>query len=94
MGDRCPVEVQEAIDVGREAILMTLMISSPVLVTGMVVGLTIGLFQALTQVQEQAVSFVPKIVAMMVVLSFALPWLVTRLMEYTQELIGGIPGRL
>lgn len=88
------MDVQEAVDVGREAILMTLTIGSPILVAGMVVGLTIGLFQALTQIQEQAVSFVPKILAMVMTLSFALPWLVTRMVEYTQELISGIPDRL
>ena len=88
------MDVPGAIDIGREAILMTLLISSPVLIAGMVVGLLIGLLQALTQIQEQAVSFVPKIIAMIVTLSFALPWLVTRMIEYTQQLIDGIPGRL
>ena len=88
------MDVQEAVDVGREAILMTLTVGSPVLVAGMVVGLTVGLFQALTQIQEQAVSFVPKILAMVMTLSFTLPWLVTRMVEYTQELITSIPERL
>lgn len=88
------MDVQEAVDVGREAILMTLTVGSPILVAGMVVGLTVGLFQALTQIQEQAVSFVPKILAMVMTLSFTLPWLVTRMVEYTQELITSIPERL
>ena len=83
----------EAIDLGREAIWTTLIISSPVLVAGVVVGLMIGLFQALTQIQEQTVTFVPKIVAMILALSLALPWLVTRMLQYSSDLIEGIPGR-
>lgn len=93
-GDQRSMELQEAIDVGREAILMTLTIGSPILIAGMVVGLSIGLLQALTQIQEQTVAFVPKIVAMVLTLSFVLPWLVTRMVEYTRELIIGIPERL
>lgn len=87
------MQPQDAIDLGREAIWVSLIIGSPVLVAGMVVGLLIGLFQALTQIQEQTVAFVPKIVAMVLALSITLPWLVTQLMQYTTDLIEGIPGR-
>ena len=59
----------------------------------LVVGLVIGLFQALTQIQEQTVAFVPKIVVMLLVLSISLPWLISRMVQYTTDLIGGIPGR-
>ena len=87
------MDSQDAIDLGREAIWITLTIGSPVLLAGMVVGLLIGLFQALTQIQEQTVAFVPKIVAMVLALSFTLPWLVSRMLQYSTELIEGIPGR-
>ena len=87
------MDAQTAIDLGREALWTTLLIGSPVLVAGLVVGLVIGLFQALTQIQEQSVAFVPKIVVMLLVLSVSLPWLITRMVQYTSELIGGIPGR-
>ena len=56
-------------------------------------GLVIGLLQAVTQIQEQTVAFVPKIVVMVVVLGFTLPWMVTRLLQYSTDLISGIPGR-
>jgi flagellar biosynthetic protein FliQ len=82
---------QDAIDLGREAISMTLLISAPVLVAGMTVGLLIGLFQALTQIQEQTVAFVPKIVAMLLVLSLSLPWLTAQMLEYSEDLINDIP---
>jgi len=70
-----------------------LMIGSPILVAGMAVGLLIGLLQALTQIQEQTVAFVPKLIAMVLVLSIALPWLIARMVQYSHDLIAGIPGR-
>lgn len=87
------MDPQQAIDLGREAIWTALLIGSPVLLSGMVVGLLIGLFQALTQIQEQTVAFVPKIVAMVLALSIALPWLIARMLQYSTELIEGIPAR-
>jgi len=51
------------------------------------------LLQALTQVQEQTIAFVPKIVAMVLVMSLLLPWLLARMLEYSGDLISGIPGR-
>jgi flagellar biosynthetic protein FliQ len=60
----------------------------------MLVGLVIGLIQALTQIQEQTVAFVPKLVAMAIALGLSLPWLLTRLVEYSRELILNIPGSL
>lgn len=88
------MDPQSAIELSREAIWIGLLISTPVLVTGMVVGLLIGLFQTLTQIQEQTVAFVPKIVAMIVVLTFTLPWLIAQMLQYSNDLISGIPGRL
>jgi len=82
---------QDAIDLGRDAIITTLLISSPVLAVGIVVGLLIGLGQALTQIQDQTVSFVPKLVAMVAVLGFCLPWMLQRMAEYSEELIANIP---
>ena len=88
------MDSQDAIDLGREAIWITLTIGSPVLLAGMVVGLLIGLFQALTQIQEQTVAFVPKIVAMVVALSISLPWLIDRMVQYSRDLYLGIPENL
>jgi flagellar biosynthetic protein FliQ len=88
------MEPQVAIELGRQAIWTALLIGSPVLLAGMIVGLVIGLIQALTQVQEQTVSFVPKIAAMMLVLSFVLPWLIAVLVDYSTHLIATIPETL
>jgi flagellar biosynthetic protein FliQ len=87
------MDPQDAVDLGREAIWMCLLVGAPVLLAGMVVGLALGLLQALTQIQEQTVAFVPKVVAMVLVLALVLPWILGRLTEYAAELFTSIPGR-
>lgn len=87
------MDSQAAVDLGREALWTMLLIGSPVLVAGMLVGLAISMFQALTQIQEQTVAFVPKVVVMVLVLSASLPWLISQMLQYTTDLISGIPGR-
>jgi len=87
------MDSQTVIDIGREAIWNMLLIGAPVLLAGMAVGFLIGLLQALTQIQEQTVAFVPKLIAMVLVLSLALPWLIARMVQYSSDLIAGIPGR-
>jgi flagellar biosynthetic protein FliQ len=82
---------EEAIDISRQAMLIALLVAGPVLLAGMIVGLVIGLLQALTQIQEQTVAFVPKLVAMVAVLALTLPWVLTKLVEYSTELIIDIP---
>jgi flagellar biosynthesis protein FliQ len=88
------MDAHDVITLAREAIMTALWISAPVLIVGMVVGLVIGLLQALTQVQEQTIAFVPKLFAMIVVLSLTLPWLITQLVDYSRELIENIPHSL
>ena len=88
------MDPQDAIDLGREAIWVALLIGSPVLLAGLLTGLLVGLLQAMTQVQEATVSFVPKLVVMVLVLSLALPWLINQIVQYSGDLITGIPGRL
>jgi flagellar biosynthesis protein FliQ len=88
------MDSQTAIELVRQALWTTLIIASPVLISALIVGLAIGLLQSIMQIQEQSVSFVPKLVVMFLVLSASLPWLLSRMVHYTNELIGGIPGRL
>lgn len=82
---------EDAIDLTRNAILTALMVGAPILVVGMLMGLLIGLLQALTQIQDQTISFVPKIVAMIAAVAFCLPWILQRMMEYSEDLIMNIP---
>jgi flagellar biosynthesis protein FliQ len=88
------MDAQTAVDLGREAMNMTMLIGSPVLIAGMLVGLVIGLLQAITQIQEQTVAFVPKLVAMVLVLSLTLPWLINQMVQYSEDLITQIPANL
>jgi flagellar biosynthesis protein FliQ len=88
------MDAQQAVNLTQQAMLTALLISAPILIVGVVVGLLIGLAQALTQVQDQTVAFVPKIVAMVAVLVLCLPWLVQKMVEYSEYLIVNIPQTL
>jgi flagellar biosynthetic protein FliQ len=85
------MDAQTAVDLTQQAMLTALILGAPILLVGMVVGLLIGLAQALTQVQDQTVAFVPKIVAMAAVSVLCLPWLVQKMVEYSEYLISNIP---
>ena len=85
------MDAHDAVSLTQQAMLTALIIGAPILLVGMAVGLLIGLAQALTQVQDQTVSFVPKIVAMVAVLILSLPWLVQKMVEYSEGLIVNIP---
>ncbi len=85
------MDTGQALDLGREALLMVLIISAPIMGVGLLVGLLISLFQSMTQLQEQTISFVPKIVAMVGVALVLIPWLASHLLEYTRELLGTSP---
>lgn len=76
----------EVLDVGRDAIMVLLKVSAPLLICGLVVGVVISLFQALTQIQEMTLVFVPKIVAMFVVLVLALPFMGDVLSEHMNRI--------
>lgn len=85
------MDPQDAISLTQQAILTTLILGAPLLLVGMTTGLLIGLAQALTQVQDQTVAFVPKIIAMTAALLFCLPWIVQKMVEYSEQLIVNIP---
>jgi len=80
------MSVEQAIDLLRDAMLVTMLIIGPILLIGMVIGLIISLVQAVTQIQEQTLAFVPKIFAMGVAVVFVMPWMFQRLLEYSHHL--------
>ena len=86
--------VDQAAELGRAALMMTLLIGAPVLLAAIVVGLAISILQAVTQIQDQTISFVPKIVAMLLTLLIVLPWVMTLMIEYSTNLIRDIPTGL
>jgi flagellar biosynthesis protein FliQ len=83
----------ETLDVARDAIWTIVVVSSPLMVVGLVVGVVVSLFQALTQIQEQTLVFVPKIIAIFVTLLLALPFMADSLnahmMRISSRIIGG-----
>ena len=88
------MQMEQAVDLGRQAMLTALVLGSPVLAVGLIVALGIGILQTLTQIQDQTIVLVPKIVAMIAAVGLLLPWLVARLVEYSQVLIGDIPSTI
>ncbi len=79
------------IQIGSEAVKMVLMISLPMLGVALVVGIAISLFQAVTQIQEQTLTFVPKIIAVFAAMIIAAPWMTEKMVSFTRELFSIIP---
>jgi flagellar biosynthetic protein FliQ len=75
-----------------DAMAVALKIALPVLLVALVVGLAVSIFQAVTQIQEQTLSFIPKVVAMAVVIVVAGPWMLGQIVSYTQNLYQSIPS--
>jgi len=85
------VDTTEAIELGRRAVMLILVVGAPVLLTALVVGLIVSLLQAVTQVQELTLSFVPKIIAILVAIAILGPWMLEKLIEFSQEMFGQLP---
>ena len=79
------------VDLGRQALWMTMLISAPILGIGLLVGLTVGVFQAATSINEQTMSFIPKLVALGVTLALTGGWMINTMVDYTRVLFGRIP---
>ncbi|MDH5204897.1 MAG: flagellar biosynthesis protein FliQ [Hylemonella sp.] len=86
------MDAQLVLTMGQEALQLLLMVGAPVLGTVMLVGLLVSLFQAVTQIHEATLAFVPKLVAAMLVLALAGPWMLNMLVEYIRRIITSIPG--
>ncbi len=78
-------------EIGRQAIEVTLLISAPMLVAALAVGLVVSIFQAATQINESTLQFVPKLIVMFLVLLLVGPWMIQYLMDYIQRLFESIP---
>ena len=78
-------------EIGRQALEVTLVLSAPILLTALFVGLIISIFQAATQINEATLQFVPKLVIMFIVLTLVGPWMLQYFMDYVQRLFESIP---
>lgn len=85
------MDSQQVFTLGQQGLMVLLTVSAPMLVIVLVVGLLVSIFQAATQINEATLSFVPKIVAAVVVLAVAGPWMLTTLVEYLQRTLMALP---
>ncbi|MFB3105077.1 MAG: flagellar biosynthesis protein FliQ [Pseudomonadales bacterium] len=86
--------VDQVVELGRAAISLTLIIGAPMMLVAIGVGLTTSLLQAVTQVQDQTLTFVPKIIAMLLTVLYVMPWIIARMVEYATTLVRDIPTTL
>jgi flagellar biosynthesis protein FliQ len=80
------------VDLARNAIMLALLVAGPMLVVALLVGLTVSVVQAVTQIQEQTLAFVPKLIGVSAVFLLALPWMIQVLVKYTTELFRSLPS--
>jgi flagellar biosynthetic protein FliQ len=76
----------------RDTLVLTLKLAAPILAAGVVVGLLVSIFQSVTSIQDQTITFVPKIVVMVVVAGLLLPWITARLIDFARDLFSFAAG--
>jgi flagellar biosynthesis protein FliQ len=86
------MDQSQIMEIGARTMWLTLQISMPVLGVSLVVGLLVSIFQAVTQLQEPTLTFIPKILAVVVVIVVAGPWMLNTMLAFTIELWSGIPA--
>ena len=80
------------VDLARQALWMTMLISAPLLMVGLVVGLVVGIFQAATSINEQTLSFIPKVFAVGLTISILGSWMINTMVDYTKAIFTRIPS--
>lgn len=81
-----------AVEIGRQALWVTIMLAAPILLSGLIVGLIIGMIQAATQINEQTLSFVPKLGIMALTLFIASPWMLTVIQDFMMYVMQQVPA--
>ncbi len=81
-----------AVHLISRAMMMALMVAAPLLATALIVGVVVSLVQALTQIQEQTLTFIPKLIAVAIVLLLTMPWMITQLVNYIVSAFDLLPG--
>ncbi|WP_373988510.1 flagellar biosynthesis protein FliQ [Duganella sp. BuS-21] len=82
---------ESVMTMGKHAMEVTLMIAAPLLLVALLIGLVVSIFQAATQINEQTLSFIPKLVGIFVALVVAGPWMLSIMLDYMREVFTGIP---
>lgn len=83
---------ESVMTLGRDAMGITLMIAAPILLTVLAIGLLVSIFQAATQINEQTLSFIPKLIGVFVALIFAGPWMLSIMVDYMHLVFTSIPA--
>jgi len=83
---------ETVISIGQQALWVTMLIASPMLLSALAVGLLVGMFQAATQINEMTMSFIPKLLVLVLALIVAGPWMLTVIMNFTKQLMEQIPS--
>ena len=86
------MDTATVIDLARQALWMTMLISAPLLLVALVVGVVVGIFQAATSINEMTLSFIPKVVSMAAALAVVGSWQLTMLVDYMRKIFERIPG--
>ena len=81
---------EAVIEIGREALLVTVSLAGPLLVTGLLIGVMVSLMQAVTQVQEMTLTFIPKIIGMVVALAIFMPWMLRAITGFTARILANL----
>ena len=81
---------ESALDLFRQALLTALLLASPMLATGLVIGLIVSVFQAVTSIQEMTLTFIPKMLGVVIAILIALPWMVGLMTRFTSDLLGNL----
>jgi flagellar biosynthetic protein FliQ len=82
---------ESVITLGQQSIELTLMLAAPLLLSALVIGLVVSIFQAATQINEQTLSFIPKLVGIFAMLILMGPWMISMMVDFIQRLYGNIP---
>ena len=83
---------ESVMTLGRTALEMTILVSAPVLLVTLVVGLIVSVFQAATQINDASLSFIPKVIAVLVTFAIAGPWMLTVMTDYLRRVLTSLPG--
>jgi flagellar biosynthetic protein FliQ len=86
------MDTSTVVDLARQALWMTMLISAPLLGVGLLVGLVVGIFQAATSINEQTLSFIPKLICVGLTMSIAGGWMINTMVDYTKAIFTRIPS--
>tara|TARA_Y100001968_G_scaffold14673_1_gene11818 strand:- start:1141 stop:1416 length:276 start_codon:yes stop_codon:yes gene_type:complete len=83
---------EQTIEFGQQALMTTLTLVGPILIVAILIGLLVGVVQAMTQVQDQTISYIPKLICILIALCYCLPWIFERLTSFTGDVFHSIPS--